>query len=584
MRDTCVGAYAHQEVAFEKLVEELKPPRDLSRPPVVQVSFAHQTQPLPTLQVAGLEFSRVTIRSVAARFDLELQLVDDGEGLSGLFEYNSDLFDEATIARMAGHLRRLAQAAAADPSLPIGALPLLGADEPVRSGSTRRTWPTRDAAHLRIARQALETPAVEALSFEQQRLGYAELDRRANQLAHRLRRLGVGKDVLVGLCLERSLDLVVALLAVHKAGGAYLPLDPAYPRARLAFMLEDSRTSVVLTQRRVRGDVPAGAATVLCLDDLAEELAHEPASAPDGEVDDDDLAYVIYTSGSTGKPKGVQIPHRALTNFLHSMQERPGIARDDVLLAVTSLSFDISVLELLLPLVAGARLVMVPREVTADGHALAEALDRAGATLMQATPSTWRMLVASGWAGNRGLRMLCGGEALPRGLADQLLPRGSELWNMYGPTETTVWSAVSRVGPGPVSLGDPVANTELHVLDRRGQPVPAGVSGELHIGGAGLARGYLGLARPHRRAFRRAPGPDRSGRTALPHRRPRAPARRREPRVSRPHRPAGESAWLPDRARRDRTGPRRPPRGARGCGHHSRTRRGYPPRRLPRLR
>ncbi|MEV5988020.1 amino acid adenylation domain-containing protein [Streptomyces sp. NPDC052051] len=496
VRDACLGAYAHQEVPFEKLVEELKPPRDLGRPPIVQISFAYQTQPLPTLRVAGLEFSRVTVRSRTARFDLELQLVEDEGGLSGLFEYNSDLFDETTVARLADHLCRLAREAAADPDRPIGALPLLGEEErrslAAPGADTRRTWPEGDLAHLRFARRARETPTAEAVRFADRALSYAELDRRADQLAHRLRRLGVGRDVLVALCLERSLEMVVALLAVHKAGGAYLPLDPAYPRARLEFMIEDSGAPVVLTQRRVAEHVPAGAAAaVLCLDELDEELPDEPTHAPGEQPGPGDLAYVIYTSGSTGRPKGVQITHGALANFLRAMQERPGIARDDVLLAVTSLAFDISVLELLLPLVAGARVVVVPRDVAADGPALAEALDAAGATIVQATPSTWRMLVDSGWAGRPHLRMLCGGEALPPGLAGQLLPLGAELWNMYGPTETTIWSAVSRIDTGPISLGEPIANTELLVLDRRGQLVPTGVPGELHIGGAGLARGYL---------------------------------------------------------------------------------------------
>jgi amino acid adenylation domain-containing protein len=495
VRDACLGAYAHQQVPFEKLVAELKPPRDLSRPPIVQVSFAYQTQPLPTVSVAGIEFSRVTVRSRTARFDLELQLVEDESGLSGLLEYNSDLFDEATVARLAEHLCRLAREAVTDPDRPVGALPLLGDEEQrallTAGGDTRRTWPEGDLAHLRFARRARETPAAEAVRFAGDALSYRELDRRANQLAHRLRGLGVGRDVLVALCLERSLDMVVALLAVHKAGGAYLPLDPVYPRSRLEFMLADSRAPVVLTQRRVADQVPAGAAAVLCLDEWGEELAGEPAHAPGEQAGPGDLAYVIYTSGSTGKPKGVQITHHALANFLRSMQERPGITRDDVLLAVTSLSFDISVLELLLPLVAGAQVVVVPREVAADGPALAHALDAAGATLMQATPSTWRMLAESGWTGRAHLRMLCGGEALPPSLAGRLRPLGAELWNMYGPTETTIWSAVSRIGDGPISLGEPIANTELLILDRRGQLVPAGVPGELYIGGAGLARGYL---------------------------------------------------------------------------------------------
>ncbi len=497
VRDACLGAYAHQGVPFDRLLEELKPARDLSRPPLVQVSVAYQAQPLPIVDVAGLVMARLPLRSRTARFDLELQLVDDGDaGLSGLIEYNRDLFDAATIERMAEHLGRLAIAAAADPDTPIGALALLGDEERAAllacGADSRRDWPEGDRTHLRIARRARETPDAEALRLEDRTLSYAELDRCANQLAHWLRGRGVGRDVLVGLCLDPSPETVIAVLAVHRAGGAYLPLDPDYPHARLEFMLDDSRAPLVLTRSRVRDRVPSGAAVVACLDAIAGELAGRPVHPPAGAVAGEDLAYVIYTSGSTGRPKGVQIPHRALDNFLRSMQERPGLSRDDVLLAVTSLSFDISVLELLLPLVTGARVVLVPRTVAADGHELARMLDRGGVTTMQATPSTWRMLIESGWTGSPRLRMLCGGEALPPGLAAALRPRGAELWNMYGPTETTVWSAVWRVVPGPILLGEPVANTGLHVLDRRGQLVPPGVPGELHIGGAGLARGYLG--------------------------------------------------------------------------------------------
>ncbi|HET7505625.1 MAG TPA: amino acid adenylation domain-containing protein, partial [Kofleriaceae bacterium] len=513
VRETCLGAYAHQGVPFEKLVEELKPTRDLSRPPIFQVSFSYQPQPLPTIEVAGLELSRWPVRSIAARFDLELQFVDEGGGLGGLFEYNRDLFDEATIARFADHFRRLATAAAAHPELSIDELPMLADDERhdllVRGTDTRRRWPDSDWAHHRIEHQARRSPDAEAVRFEDHALCYAELDRRANQLAHRLVRLGIAKDVLVGIAMERSLDMVVSILAIHKAGGAYLPLDPTYPAARLAYMLEDSHVPVVLTQLDVRDRIPASSASVLCVDQLADELDRELTSSPVIDVAGDDLAYVIYTSGSTGRPKGVQLPHCALANFLRAMEERPGIAARDVLLAVTSLSFDISILELLLPLVVGACVIVVPREVAGDAQLLTAALDHLRPTIMQATPSTWRMLVEAGWSGAPGLRMLCGGEAMTPGLASELRARGAELWNMYGPTETTIWSAVDRVGPGPIAIGEPIANTELHVLDRNRQLVPLGVPGELYIGGAGLARGYLG--RPELTAERFVPHPSPVG-------------------------------------------------------------------------
>jgi amino acid adenylation domain-containing protein len=286
--------------------------------------------------------------------------------------------------------------------------------------------------------------------------------------------------------------MVVALLAVLKAGGAYVPLDPAFPPDRIAYMLSDSGLPVLLTQRSVAADLPTGDATVVLLDELGGELGGEPVTDPDVPVAAEDLAYVIYTSGSTGRPKGVAIPHGALGNFLLAMKERPGIAPEDCLLAVTTLSFDIAMLELLLPLVEGARIVIAAREATTDGAALAALLASSAATVMQATPSTWRMLLDAGWREGTGLRALAGGEALPDTLARQLLATGATLWNMYGPTETTIWSAVSDVDGEPVSLGEPIANTVLHILDPAGQLVPSGVPGELYIGGAGLARGYLG--------------------------------------------------------------------------------------------
>jgi amino acid adenylation domain-containing protein len=288
--------------------------------------------------------------------------------------------------------------------------------------------------------------------------------------------------------------MLVGLLGVLKAGGAYVPIDPAYPVERQAFMLSDSQAAVVVTQERLVGGLPVEGVEVVCLDRDWPVIGGLSAVAPAVVCDPEQLAYVIYTSGSTGQPKGVQISHRALVNFLWSMRERPGLGADDVLVAVTTLSFDIAGLELYLPLVVGGRVVIASGEVASDPRALAGLLEGAGATVMQATPTTWRMLVDSGWSGGRGLKGLCGGEALPVVLADRLVGLGVELWNMYGPTETTIWSTCCRVqaGDGSVSIGRPIGNTSLFILDELMAPVAVGEVGELWIGGDGLARGYRG--------------------------------------------------------------------------------------------
>ncbi|KJY26907.1 condensation domain-containing protein, partial [Streptomyces sp. NRRL S-495] len=362
VRPVCLGAFAHQELPFERLVEELHPRRDLSRTPVFQVSFVFQNIAMPSFDVAGLHLEPIEVAGSTARFDLELQVFDRPEGLSGRFEYNSDLFDAATVDQLAGHLRLLVEQLLAEPDRPVGAVPMLAAEEErwlrEQGNDTRREWPDRAPVHRLFAEQAARTPAAEAVRCGAEALDYAELDRRSDRLARRLRRQGVGRDVLVGVCTERSVDLVVALLAVLKSGGAFVPIDPEFPPERIAYMLADSGLPVLLTQRPVAERLPATAAEVLCLDEPEEEEEERPGHAEDETAPvtgEDDLAYVIYTSGSTGRPKGVQVPHRALANFLRSMRERPGLTAEDTLLAVTTHSFDISLLELLLPLVTGAR-------------------------------------------------------------------------------------------------------------------------------------------------------------------------------------------------------------------------------------
>jgi amino acid adenylation domain-containing protein len=376
------------------------------------------------------------------------------------------------------------------------------------AGSPARRPPTKvRGAHRWFEAQAHRTPDAVAVADGRRSLTYGQLNARANRLARRLRSRGVGPDVLVGLCTGRSVDMLAAVLAVLKAGGAYVPLDPDYPAERLAFMLDDSRAPVLIAEESTRSRLPEGDACVVSLDADRASIDEESDADLEGGAAPANLAYVIYTSGSTGKPKGVQISHAALNNLLGSMRGPLGLDAEAAVLAVTTLSFDIATAELLLPMIVGGRVELVERNEAADGARLMERLDEAGITYLQATPATWRLLLEAGWRGKPGLKMVCTGEAMPRALADRLLDKGDVLWNLYGPTETTIWSSGWRVEPGdgPISIGRPIANTRLYVLNPALEPVPAGVTGELYIGGAGLARGYRG--RPALTAERFIPDP-----------------------------------------------------------------------------
>ena len=409
---------------------------------------------------------------------------------------NPELYDADALAAHGQHLLRLLEAMA-DPDATVAHLDMLAPDERrqvlVEWNQTQADYPSEDFIDELFLKQVERTPERTAAIFEDQHLSYAELNRRAEELAHQLRALGVGPDVLVALYLERSLDMVVGVLGVLKAGGAYVPLDPSHPRNRLAYMLAHAQPRVLLTQARLQSELPPHRSHVVAIDadqPAAARLEHAPA--PVHARSPHDLAYVIYTSGSTGEPKGVEIEHRAVVNLLASMRHRPGLNADDTMLAITTLAFDIAVLEIFLPLACGACVVIAATETIADGMALAGLIERSRASVMQATPATLQMLLDAGWAGAPHLKILCGGEAWTRELARQLLPRCASLWNMYGPTETTVWSAVAKVeANGSIVIGLPIANTRFYVLDGALEPVPVGVPGELHIGGDGLARGYL---------------------------------------------------------------------------------------------
>jgi aspartate racemase len=507
-------AYAHQDVPFERLVEELKPERDLSRSPVFQVMF-NLTQVPEDVELPGRIGPAWDLETPAPRletkFDLTLNAWQNSSGIGLILEYNADLFDRTTARRMLEHLRVVLDAMVADPAQPITTLSLLTAAERehmlVGWNRTESPYPADACVHQLIEAQVARTPNSVAAELEGAGLTYRELDARANQLGRVLLGRGAGPGVLVGICLERSIEMLVALLAVLKTGAAYVPLDPTYPDNRLAFMLADSGAGVLITQESLATRVPPSTARVLRVDADAAEIAGASAEPIRALVTPEDVAYVIYTSGSTGQPKGVAVLHQGVVNFLCSMQRQPGLTASDVLLAVTTLSFDIAGLELFLPLVVGARVVICPRHAATDGVALARAIDTAGITVMQATPATWQMLMDAGWSGRDGLKVLCGGDTLPRALADMLLERVGEVWNLYGPTETTIWSTAHRVGPdtSAVSIGRPIANTRIYIVDRHGQPTPIGVAGELCIGGDGVARGYLN--RPELTTERFVPDP-----------------------------------------------------------------------------
>jgi amino acid adenylation domain-containing protein/non-ribosomal peptide synthase protein (TIGR01720 family) len=422
-----------------------------------------------------------------------------GTELDLTINYDARRFERTTVERMLGHLRTLLEQTVANPFQQLSKITLVAPGERrqllAEWNDTRVEYPQNACVHQLFEAQAARTPQRIAVVSVDQRLTYAELDRRANQLANYLRLQGVGKEILVGICVERTVEMIVGLLAILKAGGAYVPLDPTYPKERLSFIMKDAQVTLLLTQQHLLTELPAAKNVQVISLDSCTEISIESESQPESGICAGNLAYVIYTSGSTGTPKGVEITHRAVVNFLHSMREQPGLTDSDVLLAITSLSFDIAGLELFLPLMVGARLELASRQETGDGSKLMARLRESGATVMQATPTGWELLLNAGWH-NQGqrLKVLCGGEAFPRGLATRLLEEHECVWNLYGPTETTIWSTMSQVvhASGSVPIGRPIANTQVYIANADLDPTPIGVTGDLYIGGDGLSRGYRG--------------------------------------------------------------------------------------------
>jgi amino acid adenylation domain-containing protein len=496
VRHAVLEALAASDVPFGRVVETVAAHdkhgrRELSHQSIFQTVFAFQ--PKETEELPDWELGTTEVSTGVTKFDLYLEADEKPTHTAVRVYYSTDLFDAATIERMAGHWLTLMREAVRLPATPLGELPLLTHAERElmldRWNDTFAPVPEHTMYSL-VEAQVQRTPDAPAVTFEDRTLTYAQLEREANRFAHHLRFAGAVPETLVAVYLDRSEYMVAGLLGVLKTGAAYMPLDPGSPSARIALCLEDAQPSVILTQYSRLADLPPHRSRVLVIEDVL--ASPYPSGVFVSHARPESVAYLIHTSGSTGRPKGVELRHNGVVNFLLSMRREPGFTAADTLVAITTISFDIAVLELFLPLITGGRVVIASREIAVDPSRLADLLRSSAATVLQATPATWSALLSIDWAVQPGLKALCGGEALNRSLADRLMALGLDLWNLYGPTETTIWSTIHPVAPGlgPIPIGRPIANTTTYILDANLQPVPIGVPGELCIGGIGVARGY----------------------------------------------------------------------------------------------
>ncbi|MFN6517002.1 MAG: non-ribosomal peptide synthetase, partial [Nostoc sp. CreGUA01] len=502
VREVALGAYAHQDLPFELLVERMQPQRSLSHTPLFQVMFVLQNAPMSTLELPGLTLSPVEIDIDSAKFDLTLQMEETESGLIGSLEYNTDLFEKNTICRMADHLQTLLEAIVASPQQRLSELSFLTEFERHQLlrewNNTKTDYPQQQCIHELFEAQVERTPDAVAVVFEDEQLTYRELNTRANQLAHYLRSLGVKPEVLVGICVERSLSMVIALLAILKAGGAYIPLDPNYPKERLAFMLSDACVSVLLTQQRLLGILPADKAKVICLDTDGNAIAQESQENLLSLVRSDNLAYVNYTSGSTGQPKGVEVLHRGVIRLLFGI-DYVNLDATQRILQMASISFDASTFELWGALLHGARCVLFPGDIPTPKY-LSDILQKHYITTLWMTAALFNAVIDETPNAFLGIQqLLIGGEALSVShvlRAQEILP-STQIINGYGPTESTTFSCCYPIPKQldgtikSISIGRPIGNTQVYLLDAQLQPVPIGVVGELYISGGGLARGYL---------------------------------------------------------------------------------------------
>ncbi len=495
VKRSVLDAYDHQNYTYGTLVRKLGIPRDPSRLPLIEVQF-NLERIGADLNFPGLNAEVDPNPKAFVNFDLFLNVVESDQGLTLDCDYNSDLFDQSTIARWMAHYQTLLQEFIADPIRSVMRVPLLSESERNELvhgwNNTQIDYPAQKKVHELFEEQVMRTPDNVALVFDEQKLTYRELDQRTNQLAHYLQAFGAGPDKKVGLFVDRSLEMVIGLLGILKSGACYVPLDPTHPKQRIEHILTHSESPIVVTQRSLAAGLVSNA-RLISLDSDWPQIASQPSSKTKETATSNHVAYVLFTSGSTGKPKGVEVTHRSLVNLLNSVCKQPGMNSDDTVLAVTTISFDVATGELLVPLCVGARVIIASAETVTDGSQLKSEMEKHNVSAMTATPGTFRLLGEAGWKSHPGLKIWATGEALPRELANTLLEGGCELWDMYGPTETAIWSVGGRIRStsGPVLIGRPIDNTYIYVVDEFGQPVPLGVAGELWIGGDGVARGYL---------------------------------------------------------------------------------------------
>ena len=504
VREVALCAYAHQDLPFEKLVEQLQPERSLSHHPLFQVVFGLQNTPSKTLELAGLTLAQLEFENHSTKFDLEFQLWESSQGIKGQIVYSTDLFDDNTITRMLGHFQTLLEGIVANPQQHLCELPILTENEQhqllVEWNNTQANYPKDVCIHQLFEAQVKKTPDAIALVFKQEKLTYRELNNRANQLAHYLQKLGIEPDVLVGICLERSLAMIVGILGILKAGGAYLPLDPNYPSERLNFMLEDTQVSVLLTESDLTPRFQGWSylkkcgnhqhlLSVICLDKDWKIINQESQENPKSRVNSHNLAYLIYTSGSTGTPKGVLVQHLGLSNLWQAQVYTFNLNSCNRILQFASLSFDASIFEILMALLTGARLYLVTKESLLSGQTLIELLRDNAITHVTLPPSLLSVLPKEKLPALKTI--IAAGEDFSPDLI-KFWARERQFCNAYGLTEATVWSTIVQISnESELSIGRPIFNTQVYILDSYLQPVPIGIPGELYIGGDGLARGYL---------------------------------------------------------------------------------------------